>query len=441
MNVMMTSIPHAPNADDRRHRSTTVCRFTPIAMVLCAIVTLVVAGPASAQTAVRGGTVYTMNGEPITDGVVLVRDGRIEAVGPEADIAIPDGYQVLEAAVVTPGLIDARGTVGLSGIYNVDHDQDQIERSSPIQPELRALDAYNTHEQLVAWVRSFGITTVHTGHAPGELVSGQTMIVKTVGNTVDDAVIVETAAIAATMGPMAQRSDSPGTRGKMMAMLRQELIDAREYRAKRTRPDDADDDAAESDDDERGSGGRNLRMEALVQVLDRELPLLITANRAQDIATALRLAVEFDIRIWLDGAAESYLLIDEIRAAGVPVIIHPTMMRARGDYENLSFETAARLADADIPLAMQSSYEGYVPKTRVVLFEAGVAAANGLGFERALASITRDAANILGIGNRVGWIEPGKDADLALFSGDPFEYTTHCIGVLINGEVVSEIAR
>jgi imidazolonepropionase-like amidohydrolase len=134
----------------------------------------------------------------------------------------------------------------------------------------------------------------------------------------------------------------------------------------------------------------------------------------------------------LDGASESYLVLDQIKAASVPVLLHPTMFRARG-------ETALR--KAGIPFALQSGYESYVPKTRVVLFEAALAAANGLTPEEALASITIDAAKLLGIAGRVGSLERGKDADLALFDGDPFEYTTHVVGVVIEGEVVSAKAR
>jgi len=391
--------------------------------------------------AVRAGTLHTMAGAAIEDGVVIVRDGRIVAVGPAATTSIPDGIAVVEAAVVTPGLIDARSTVGLTGILNIPHDQDQLERSQAIQPELRAVDAYNPHEPLVEWLRSFGVTTVHTGHAPGELLSGQTIIVRTIGNTVEAALIRETAAIAATIGPAGHRREgSPGTRGKGMAMLRQELIRAAEYRHRQDRGDRPDEAEADDDgnNDRSARRGRDLRLESLVRVLEGELPLVVTANRAQDIATALRLAKEFKIRIWLDGAAESYLLIDEIVEAGVPVIIHPSMMRAYGDYANMSFETAAKLVDAGVLVAMQSGFEGYVPKVRVVLFEAAIAAANGLGMERALATITSDAARLLGIDDIVGTLEVGKEGDLALYDGDPFEYTTRCVGTIIGGTPVSD---
>jgi imidazolonepropionase-like amidohydrolase len=340
---------------------------------------------------------------------------------------------VLEAAVVTPGLVDAHGTVGLTGQMNIPHDQDMLDSTDPIQPELRALDAYNAGERLIGWVRGFGVTTVHTGHAPGAVVSGQTMVVKTRGNAVEDAVLVPEAMVASTLGAAAIVSGegkTPGTRGKEVSLLRQKLVDAQAYSRKREARDAGE------------RPGRDLRLEALVRVLNREVPLLVTAQRAQDIVSALRVAKEFNIRLVLDGAAEAYLVIDEIKKAGVPVIVHPTMMRAvwapGNETENMSFETPAILHAAGIPIALQSGFEDYVPKVRVVLFEAAIAAGYGLPFEAALASITLDAARIIGVEKRVGSLEVGKDGDVALYDGDPFEYVTHCTGVVIDGVVLSE---
>ena len=380
------------------------------------------------QIAVRGETVYTMAGQPISDGVVLIRNGKIERVGSARQVNIPSGYQTLRAKVVTPGLIDARTVVGLSGYLNQPHDQMQLELSASIQPELRAIDAYNAREKLVEWLRMYGITTVQTGHAPGALMSGQTMIVKTTGDNVDEAVVNPSAAVATTLGMagMAQGGRSPGTRAKQISMLRAELLKARDYDTKLT--------TAKEDQ----KPARDLRQETLARVLRREIPLLINAQRAQDIMSALRLAKEFNLRIILDGASESYLLVDQIRAANVPVIIHPTMFRAGGELENLSMETAATLRKAGIQIALQSGYETYVPKTRIVLFEAAAARANGLSQEEALAIVTTDAAKILGVDNRVGSLESGKDADMVLFDGDPFEYTSHVTAVIINGKVVSQ---
>ncbi len=414
---------------------------------------------AAAEIAVVGETIHTMAGPAIKNGVILIKDGEFQRVGSSAEVRIPDGYRRIEARVVTPGLIDAHSVVGLTGYLNQEQDQDQLDHSDPIQPELRAIDAYNPQERLIEWIRGFGVTTIHTGHAPGELISGQTMIVKTTGNTVEDALIIPTAMIAASLGEQGVKRDdkSPGTRSKVIAMLRAQLIKAREYLKKQEKADQSrarkeaesassqasEDDAAGNDEKKDSKPpDRDLRLEALGRVLKGEIPLLVTVHRAHDIVTLLRLAKEFDIPIILDGAAEAYLVIDEIKAAGVPVLVHPTMMRSgRGETENASFETAAKLRAAGIPIAMQSGYESYVPKTRVVLFEAAVAAANGLSFDDALASCTIDAARILKVADRVGSIEPGKDADLALFDGDPFEYTTHCTSVVINGELVSEASR
>jgi imidazolonepropionase-like amidohydrolase len=416
------------------HEETQTLMKSMRAVVLCFLLLAVMfccAGQALAQVAVRGETVYTMAGQPIQDGVVLMRDGKIERVGPASQVKIPEGYRQLRARVVTPGLIDARSVVGLSGYLNQPTDQSQLELSTAIQPELRAVDAYDARERLIEWIRGFGVTTINTGHAPGALISGQTMIVKTYGDNVDKAVIVPMAMVVATLGNagLGQNGKPPGTRAKEIAMLRAEFLKAREYDTKQTN----------SKEEQRPA--RDLRMEALVRVLKREIPLLVNAQRAQDIISALRLAKEFNIRIILDGAAEAYLVVDEIKAANVPVIIHPTMARAAGETENLSMETAARLRKAGIAVALQSGYETYVPKTRVVLYEAAVAAANGLSFADALATVTIDAARILGISNRVGSLEGGKDADLALIDGDPFEYTTHVTTVIINGQVLSEEAR
>ena len=399
--------------------------------------TAVAAGGARATAApplaIHGDVVHTMAGPPIADGVVVIEDGKVARVGPAAAIDVPAEARVLRGAVVTPGLIDAHTVVGLTGWLNQPQDQDQLDTLDPVQPELRAIDAYNPRERLVEWLRGFGITTIHTGHAPGALVSGQTMVVKTVGETVEAAALKPVAMVAVTLGDDARPEDekkSPGTRSKAVAMLRGELAKARDYVRRR----------ALADPEKRAD--RDLRREVFVDVLDGKLPLLVTVNRATDIDAALRVAAEFGVRIVLDSAAEAYLATDRIKAAGAPVIVHPTMRRAgQGETENLGFETAATLRAAGIPVALQSGYESYVPKTRVALFEAAVAAANGLATEEALAAITIDAARILGIDDRVGSLAPGKDADVAVFDGDPFEYATHCTTVVIDGAVVSEEPR
>jgi imidazolonepropionase-like amidohydrolase len=382
---------------------------------------------ATAQIAVVGKTVYTMAGTPITDGVVLIKNGKIDKVGPKAKIEIPKDYTIVTGQIVTPGLIDAHSVVGLAGIYNQREDQDQLDKTNAIQPELRALDAYNAREELIGWLRSYGITTVHTGHAPGALISGQSIIVKTAGETVEEALIDSSAMLTMTLGATVGRNfKSPGTRAKGMALLRNEFLKAQAYQRKMQNKDKS----------KRPS--RDLKMEVLSETLSGKLPVLITAHRAPEIMSALRLAREFGLKLVLDGAAESYLLIDEIKAAKIPVIIHPTMVRNYGDTENAAFTTAGILSFNDIPIAFQSGYESYVPKTRVALFEAAVAVGHGMPFTDALESLTIGAAKILGIADRVGSLEKGKDADVVVFDGDPFEYLSHVCTVIINGKIVHQ---
>ena len=406
------------------------------------LLSLLSASVSFAQIAVKADLLYPMTGDlkPVKDALVLCGpDGKIQAIGPSSEIQIPDGYQILTAKVATPGIIDAHATVGLSGILNSPkHAQEQLEKSAPIQPELRALDAYNGRDPLVKWLRDLGVTTVHTGHSPGSLISGQLMVVKTNVPSITSLkdTLIPASAIAATLGSGALESGgkSPGTRSKAIALLRAELIKARAYSHKSAKENaDPEDDQTPPDTD--------LKLETLAQVLEKKIPLLVNAQRHQDIAAALRLREEFGFDLILDGAAEAYLLLDEIKAAGIPVIVHPTMARPYGDLENMTFTLAAQLHQAGIPFAFQSGYEPYVPKTRVVHFEAALAAAYGLPQHIALAACTLYPAQILGLDDQIGSLFPGKDADLALFDGDPLETTTHTTHVIINGKLVSSTAK
>ena len=387
---------------------------------------------ATAQVAVRGQTVHTLTGPPIVDGIVLIKGGQIETVGSAATTTVPAGYKLLTARVVTPGLVDAHSTVGVSGMLNQKQDQDQLDKSAPLQPELRAVDSYNSLDPLVDWVRNLGVTTLHTGHGPGALISGQTLVVKTWPQNLDQALLVPEATFACTLGPdslSAAKDKAPATIAKAIGLLRAELVKAVDYQKK----------LAKTDLEKRPA--RDLHLEALVRALEGKQPLLFTVQRHQDILSVLRLARAFGLKIILDGVADAPLVLREIRESGFPVILHPTMARPSADLENVSMGTAAQLQSAGILFALQSGYEAYVPKTRVVLFEAALAAANGLTFDQALAAITINPARILGIADRVGTLAPGKDADIALFDGDPFEYTSHCVGTVVSGVVVGEGAK
>lgn len=369
-----------------------------------------------AQLAVKGKKVYTMAGDVIENGVVLTENGKIIEIGSADEITIPQNYEVVEGKIVTPGLVDARSVVGLAGIYNQKHDQDQLETSDPIQPELRAIDAFNPREELLDWIRGFGVTTINTGHAPGGLASGQTMIIKTTGDMNND-ILDTTATVVFSLGTeVSGQFKKPGSRPKGIAMLRSAFQSAKSYMEKE------------------GDKSPSLKNDIMSKVLNGEVHAVITANSSVDILGALRLAEEFNLKIILDGAAESYLVEDEIKQSGFPVFLHPMMARIK----NLSYDTPKLLQENEIEFAIQSGYESYVPKSRVILFEAAIAAANRLSFEDALATITINPARILNIDDHVGSLAIGKDADIAVYDGDPFEYTSHCCAVIINGNLIED---
>lgn len=377
-----------------------------------------------AQTAIKADILYTAAGPAIRNGVILIKDGKIEQVG--TGLAIPPGYTVTEAKAVTPGLVDARSVVGFSGSLNIPTDQDQVERSSPIQPDLRALDAYNPDDNLVPYVRSWGVTTMHTGHGMGALISGQTMVVKTKPGNTDAVVIVPEAMLAMTLGEGVTGFSSPGTRAKQMAMLRTELIKAQGYTKKMQGKDTT----------KRPSP--DLKMDMLAKLLSGEVKGLIYANKSNDIMNAIRLSKEFGFKLVLEGAAESYKLTDEIKAANASVILHATMARNGGDMVNMTRESAALLTAAGISVSIETGYEAYVPKSRVLLHEAAQAMAHGLSYEEAIKTVTINPAKLLGLQKQIGSIETGKDADLVLYNGDPFEYLTKVCIVIIAGEVVNK---
>ncbi|MEO6134168.1 MAG: amidohydrolase family protein, partial [Ginsengibacter sp.] len=233
--------------------------------------------------------------------------------------------------------------------------------------------------------------------------------------------------LAMTIGPSVEKNfTSPGTSAKQIAMIRTELLKAQTYQKKR------------ADKDSSKRPAEDLKLDVLSKLLSGEIKALITANTSKDIMSAIRLAKEFNFKLVLDGAAEAYLLIPEIKNAKAEIVLHATMARNGGDMINMNRESAAILTAAGFPVSIETGYEGYVPKTRILLFEAAQAMANGLSFNDALKTITLNPSKLLGIEKRVGSIEKGKDADLVLYNGDPFEYLSKVCMVMIDGEVVKE---
>lgn len=404
-------------------------RFVLSALLGAALAPAVVA---SGETLVVRGTLVHTSGAAGTlqHGVVRIQGGRIEAVGPSADVAIPAEVRLLEGAVVTPGLIDTHSVVGLNGLHNVPADQDADERSGANQAGLRAIDGFNPREPGLAWLLRHGVTAVQSGPGEANPIGGLAGVFRTHGRSVEDMTLRFPSALVMTLGERpketyAEAKQAPRSRMGTAALIRQAFVAARKHGEKKKGDGDAD------------APGRDLGSEALLLALRAEIPTLITARRRDDIETALRIAREFSLDLHLADAVDGYLMARELWEAGIPVHVGPVMERL-GPLEtlNASFEAAAILAAADVPITFQSGYEAYVPKVRVVLFEAAVAAAFGLGPERALRALTSDAADRLGVADRIGRLEPGKDADLVVWDGDPFEYTTHVLAVIVRGEVV-----
>jgi imidazolonepropionase-like amidohydrolase len=404
------------------------------ALLVCAASTTALAQ----NVAVQADHLYTMaEGTQGGPGMVLIRDGKIEAVR-SGQQQPPEGYTVLKAAFVTPGLIDADTTAGISGAYNISADQDQDEATDPNTADVRTLDSFNPNERLLKVLNQYGVTTVQSAPGPRNPIAGRAGIFKTAGTgsgpaTVEQLVVRQESAMVFNLGetPKAtygKKEKAPSTRMKTAEIIRHALADAKAYEEKwdKWKKDGSDISKQPS---------REMKLEALVPVVDGKLPAIFNAYRADDIDTAMRIGGEFHLHYMLASVTEGYLIADAIRRAGVPCLLGPVMQRFDSlQTANATFENPAILKRAGIPIALMTGYEGYVPKNRILLFEAGIAASNGLSMEDTLRTVTASAAKVLGIDDRVGSLAAGKDADVVLFDGDPFEYTSHVLAVLTSGQ-------
>ncbi|MDY3562390.1 amidohydrolase family protein [Gemmata sp. JC673] len=363
---------------------------------------------------------FIHTGGRVFPGVIVAKDGKILHV--VAGEATAKNMPVYKAKHVTPGLIDPFCSAGLSGAWNSPADQDQDETSDPNQADLRALDGFNPREPLLDFLVANGTTVVHA--TPGRVnpIAGRGGVFRADG-TAADAALVRVGALVVNLGE-SSKGKSPTTRMGVAALVRKAFTDADAYRTSKP-------------------AAKNPKHESLVPALEGKANVYFAAHRKDDIQTALRIAAEFKLKPVIALGTEGYRMAEELKKAGVPVVVHPTMLRAGGSIETMHAFTGnvAALDAAGVPVTVCTGFEGYVPKARVLRYEAAMAAAASMDRERALSAITINAAKLLGIDKEYGSIEVGKVADLVLYDGDPFEHTTHVTHTLLRGKVAYDRAE
>ena len=379
---------------------------------------------------IRNARLFTMDGPGyIEGGDVLLDDGKIAAVGTALSAA---GAKEIDArgAYVTPGFVDAHSHIGMWGDGEHSEDGDGNEATDPVTPQLRALDAVNPVDPCFAEACRAGVTSVATGPGSANVLGGQFLAIKTCGASLQERILREPLAMKAAFGENPKAvygagGKRPATRMATAAVLREAFYEAREYMRKR----------ANADAEKRPAF--SLKNEALAMVLRRELPLKMHAHRADDILTAIRLAKEFDLRASVEHCTEGYMIADELRRAGVGVILGPLLTeRGKPELKNLTMRAPAILHRAGVKFALMTDH-GVIPEQYLAV-QAGLCVREGLPEMEALRAITINAAEVLGLEARVGSLAPGKDADVVLFDGHPLETRTHASLVIVNGEIAYE---
>jgi imidazolonepropionase-like amidohydrolase len=408
-------------------------RGVPMGMLGVVVLGLAVEPSSPSRARVRaftGATIVPVSGPPVMDGVLVVDGGRIVAVGPRATTEVPEGAEVVECGgkTIVPGLVCTHSHIG---------SPSGGDGSSPIQPEARVLDAIDIRDTTVAKARAGGLTTVNIMPGSGHLVSGQTLYLKLrTGKTVEELAIRNTDGSVAGGLKMANGTNSmrdapfPGTRGKSAALVRQEFLKARDYQRKLVA---AGGDAANLPD-------RALGLETLVEVLDGRRVVHHHTHRADDILTVLRLKEEFGFKVVLHHVSDAWMVADEIAAAGVGCsIINLDSPGGKLEAKDIDWKNGAELERRGVVTAVHT--DDPINDSRWMLRSAALSARGGMSREKAIESVTLAGAKLLGLDARLGSLEPGKDADFVLLSGDPLSIYTRVLETWIEGEKVFDLAR
>ncbi len=385
---------------------------------------------ADGAVAISGGRVVPIVGEEIPGGTVLIENGKIAAVG--GNVPVPDGARVIDAAGswVLPGFIEAHGHLGVSEEAEGWAGQDTNEMTEPVTAHVRAIDAINPAEMGFRDAISGGVLAVNVNPGSGNPVGGQTVALKCWGRTVDQMALRQPSGMKSALGENPKRvygeqKKTPSTRLGTAAVIRGALVDAANY-LRRIEAEQAKPEA------ERKPVDRDLKLEALGRVLRREIPWRQHCHRADDIATAIRIADEFGYDLVIDHGTEAHLLAGILAARDIPVIIGPLLTsRSKVELRNRSLANPGKLARAGVTIAITTDHP--VVPVNFLVHQAALAVKDGLDRETALRALTINPARIAGIEDRLGSIEPGKDADLVLWSGDPLDVLSRAERVFVDG--------
>jgi imidazolonepropionase-like amidohydrolase len=385
---------------------------------------------AAESVAIVGGRVLPISGEPIESGTVLVADGKIVAVGD--DVAVPDGVRVIDAAGswVLPGFIEAHGHVGVHEEAEGWAGSDTNEMTDPVTAHVRAIDAINPADLGFRDAVAGGVLAVNVNPGSGNPIGGQTVAIKCWGRTVDEMLLRQPSGLKSALGENPKRvygeqKKTPSTRLGVAAVIRGAFVDAGNYLARI----DAERQKPET---ERKPVDRDLKLEALGRVLRREIPWRQHCHRADDIATAMRIAAEFGYDLVIDHGTEAHLVADLLAARNIPVVIGPLFTsRSKVELRNRSLANPGKLAAAGVTIAITTDHP--VVPINFLIHQASLAVKHGLDRDTALRALTINPARIAGIDDRLGSLEPGKDADLVVWSGDPLDVFSRVQRALVDG--------